>query len=96
MRRNQKPIENAFIFKYDVSVRVTMTYTRCGVLKHIFDSNKVLTETQTQTMNLLSVAYLREYVCETWGLDFEKCRKINGVKSVMLDRHSYHRFINRL
>ena len=70
---------------YDVSVRVVMAMSRCGKLRHIFDSPHISLKVKLRLYEA-AVCSLLTYGCETWDLDTDTIRKINGANSVILAR----------
>lgn len=68
---------------YDVGARVAMTMSRCGKLRHVFDSPHI---SQKLRLYETAVCSLLTYGCETWDLDDDTIRKINGANSAMLAR----------
>ena len=70
---------------YDVDARVTMVMSRCGKLRHVFDSPHVSLKVKLRLYEA-AVCSLLTYGCETWDLDVSTMRKINGANSLMLAR----------
>ena len=70
---------------YDVSARVAMAMSRCGKLRHIFDSPHITLKVKLRLYET-AVCSLLTYGCETWDLDTATSKKINGANSVMLAR----------
>ena len=70
---------------YDVDARVAMAMSRCGKLRHIFDSPH-LPLTVKLRLYEAAVCSLLTYGCETWDLDPTTMRRINGANSTMLAR----------
>ena len=94
----EKSLENVFRFSYlgsiftanglqsyDVDARVTMAMSRCGKLRHIFDSPHLPLKVKLRLYEA-AVCSLLTYGCETWDLDTVTMRRINGANSVMLAR----------
>ena len=93
-----QPLENVFKFKYlgsiqaadslqkyDVDARIAMAFSRCGDLRHMFDSPKLSLNLKLRLYEA-SVCSLLTYGCETWDLNETTCKRINGANSVMLAR----------
>ena len=62
-----------------------MTFSRCGALRHMFDSKNLSLGLKLRLYEA-SVCSLLTYGCETWDLDEVTCKQINGANSVMLAR----------
>ena len=75
---------------YDVDARVAMAMSRCGKLRHIFDSPHISFSPISLKIKLrlyeAAVCSLLTYGCETWDLDVKTLRRINGANSTMLAR----------
>ena len=65
--------------------RVAMAMSRCGKLRHIFDSPHIPLKVKLRLYEA-AVCSLLTYGCETWDLDITTTRKINGANSAMLAR----------
>ena len=65
---------------YDVGARVTMAMSRCGKLRHMFDSPHISQKVKLRLYEA-AVCSLFTYGCETWNLDVNTMRKINGANS---------------
>ena len=70
---------------YDVDSRVAMAMSRCGKLRHVFDSPHISMQVKLRLYEA-AVCSLLTYGCETWDLDVATMRKLNGANSVMLAR----------
>ena len=70
---------------YDVDARVVMAMSRCGKLRHIFDSPHLSLKLKLRLYEA-AVCSLLIYGCETWDLDKVTMKRINGANSVMLAR----------
>ena len=94
----EKILENVFRFLYlgtvftanglqcyDVDARVAMAMSRCGKLRHIFDSPHISMKVKLRLYEA-AVCSLLTYGCETWDLDTPTIKRLNGANSVMLAR----------
>ena len=94
----EEALENIFRFSYlgtifaanglqcfDVDARVAMAMSRCGKLRHIFDSPHLPLKVKLRLYEA-AVCSLLTYGCETWDMDIVTTRRINGANSVMLAR----------
>ena len=70
---------------YDVDARVAMAMSRCGKLRHVFDSPHLSLKLKLRLYEA-AVCSLLTYGCETWDLDSVTMKRINGANSVMLAR----------
>ena len=91
-------LENVFKFKYlgtifaadglqryDVEARIAKAMTRCGQLRHIFDSPHLGPRLKLR-LYIASVCSLLSYGCETWQLNERTMCRLNGANSIMLSR----------
>ena len=95
---DEKILDNVFRFSYlgtvfaanglqcyDVNARVVMAMSRCGKLRHIFDSPHISLKVKLRLYEA-AVCSLLTYGCETWNLDTHTIRRINGANSTMIAR----------
>ena len=93
-----KEIGNVFKFKYlgsifsadgrqeyDIKSRIAMAMSRCGQLRQIFDSPHLGPRLKIR-LYVASVCSLMSYGCETWQLNEQTMRNLNGANSIMLSR----------
>ena len=71
--------------RFDVKARIAMAMRRCGRLGHMFDSEH-LSERIKLRLYVADVLSLLTYGCETWLLDKDCMRTLNGANSQMLAR----------
>ena len=71
--------------KFDLDSRIAMAMARCGRLRPVFDS-KVITLRLKLRLYEAAVCSLMTYGCETWDINVETQKRINGANSVMLAR----------
>ena len=92
------PLDNVFKFKYlstiftanglqsyDVRQRIDMTMSRCGQLSSIFDSDQITLKLKLRLYEA-AVCSILTYGCETWDLNDQTIRCLNGVNISMLVR----------
>ena len=71
--------------QYDVDARIAMAFSRCGDLRHIFDSPELSLNLKLRLYEA-AVCSLLTYGSETWDRNDATCKRINGANSVMLAR----------
>lgn len=92
------PLDNVDIFKYlgtlfttltdqmrDVKARVAQAMTRCGRLRNIFDAKDIDLKLKLRLYEA-SVCSILTFGCETWDLNRETIKTLNGANSTMLAR----------
>ena len=67
----------------DVVVKIVVTTTRCGQLRHVLISSKISVKLKLRLYEADVVSIL-VYGSETWDLDACTCHMLNGVNSHML------------
>ena len=70
---------------YDIKRRIAMATTRCGKLRHIFDSNRITLHLKLRLYRA-AVCSVLIYGCESWMLTPSTMRKLNGANSLLLSR----------
>ena len=70
---------------YDINARVAMAMSRCGKLKHIFDSKELGPRLKLR-LYIAAICSLLTYGCESWCLTQEVMQKLNGANARMLSR----------
>ena len=91
-------LDNVFKFKYlgtlfaadadqayDIEARIAMAMTRCGQLKHVFNSGTLNLKLKLRLYQA-SICSLMTYGCETWDLTTAAQRRLNNANSLMLAR----------
>ena len=68
-----------------MEVRIAMTQTRCGQLKHMMNSKSLCLKLKLR-MYQAAVVSLMTYGCETWDLSPAAQRRLNNANSLMLTR----------
>ena len=93
-----KLLENVFLFKYlgtlfaadgsqdyDIRARVARAKSRCGKLRHIFDSPDLSMSIKLR-LYVAAVCSLLTYGAETWNLNEAVLSKLRGANGTMLAR----------
>ena len=90
------PLENVFTFKYlgsvlsadgdqlhDIRAKIGIATSRCGKLRHILTDRALPVKLKLRLYEAAVVSVLI-YGCETWDINPDACRKLNGANSRML------------
>ena len=70
---------------HDIKARIAQALTRCGKLRHVFESPD-LSITIKLRLYQAAVCSILTYGCETWSLTPAVMKKLNGANSKMLTR----------
>ena len=70
---------------HDIKARAAMAMSRCGQLRHIFDSNIIPMKLKIRLYEA-AVCSLLTFGCETWTLDDKAKKTLNNANSRMLAR----------